>query len=119
MDYRNIEKDTLDNKNYRKVIHTTSNMQLVLMCLQPGENIPMEVHKKTSQFIRVESGRGIAIVGKNKVLLEDGVSIIIPPGTNHYVENIDSSALKLYTIYTPPEHSKNKIDKRQPKNINV
>ena len=118
VDYRNIEKDTLKNKNYRKVLNTVSGKnQLVLMSLKPGEDIPMEVHKTISQFIRIEQGEGIAIISNKTFKLKDGMSIIIPLNKKHYIKNTSKTKdLKLYTIYSPEAHKKNRIDKRQPKN---
>ena len=114
----NIEHLTLKNKIYRKVIHTIPNkLQLVLMSLNPKEDIPWEIHEKVSQFIRVESGTGVIIINKQNqktIKLKDGVSVIIPPNKWHYVKNTNKShPLKLYTIYTPPEHAFNKKQQRQ------
>ena len=100
----NIEKETLNNKLYRKELFTVpKQMQLVVMSLEQGEEIPLETHKG-SQFVRIESGKGIAKAGKRKVQLKDGVSIIIPPNTPHVIYNTGTEPLKLYAIYTPPEH---------------
>lgn len=98
----NIEKQTLKNKNYRKVINTTKQMQLVLMSIPSGEEIGMEIHPKTTQFIRVESGNGVAIINNIKINLKDGDAIVIPSNTKHNI--ISKKDLKLYTIYSPPEH---------------
>ena len=104
-DYRNIERDTLSNKMYRKVVYTTPTLQLVLMSLKPHEDIPKEIHKKTTQFIRVEAGSGLARVGRTEYKLKDGMSITIPPNTEHYIKNTSRTTdLKLYTLYSPPEH---------------
>lgn len=102
---KNIELSTLDNNNYRKVEHTTQNMQLVVMKLKPGEEIGMERHPSTTQFIRVEKGEGIAIVNGHEFFLGNNSAIIIPPNTLHNIKNTSKDELKLYTIYTPPEHS--------------
>ena len=110
----NIEKITIENKNYRKVIYTDENMQLVLMSIEVGEDIPLEIHSKTTQFIRVESGRGIAKTKDKDTRLSDGISIIIPSKTFHYIKTTGDKPLKLYTIYSPPEHLPNTINKRQP-----
>jgi mannose-6-phosphate isomerase-like protein (cupin superfamily) len=99
-----IENQTLKNKYYRKVIYTTKNMQLVLMSIPKGEEIGMEKHKNTSQFIRVEGGKGIAIVGNKKYSLKDGKAVLIPPNKRHNIINTGSKPLKLYSIYSPPEH---------------
>ena len=111
----NIEKETLKNKNYRKVIHTTAGQQLVLMSLEPGEIFPEEIHPKTTQFFRVEEGSGIAIVSGKKIRLRDGISITVSPGAKHIIKNTSrNKPLKLYTIYSPPHHPPKKINKRQP-----
>jgi mannose-6-phosphate isomerase-like protein (cupin superfamily) len=112
----NIERETLNNTFYRKVLHTTKNMQLVVMSLNPKEEIGMEVHKKTSQFIRVESGTASAVIGKKKYRLKEDDVIIIPPNTKHNVINTGPEDLKLYTIYTPPEHARQLRQRHKPDN---
>ena len=77
------------------------------------DDIPREVHPRTTQFIRVEKGCGIAEIGNKKVRLTDNVAIIIPAGTKHYIKNTGHSPLKLYTIYSPPEHPRNLIERAQ------
>lgn len=110
-----IEKATLKNKNYRKVLHTTKTQQLVLMCLNPGEFIPEEVHKNITQFFRVESGKGVAIVSGKRFKLKDGVSLTVPMGSKHTIKNTSKTdPLKMYTLYSPFHHKPNKVDKRQP-----
>lgn len=100
-----IEKQTLKNDQYRKILYTNKYQQLVLMSIKPKEEIGWETHRSTSQFIRVEKGKGVAYIGKSKYKLKDGVAVIIPPNTKHNVVNTSkSSKLKLYTIYSPPEH---------------
>ena len=100
----NIEKETLENDNFRKVLYTGKNSQLVLMSLKPSEEIGMEVHT-LDQFIRVEKGKGKAVLDGVEHALEDGSAVVIPAGTNHNIINIDvDDELKLYTIYSPPEH---------------
>lgn len=107
----NLETLTIRNKNYRKVLHTTNNMQLVLMSLLPDEEIGAETHEKTTQFIRVESGKARAIV-KNKVFyLKAGDFITIPPKNKHNIINNGDEPLKLYTIYTPPQHPRDLVQK--------
>ena len=101
------------NENYRKVIYTTKNMQLVVMNLKPGETIPEEVHPWTTQFFAIISGSGEAIVGGIYHLLTSDKVVIVPPGTRHYVANKSDSHLKLYTIYSPPEHPYDREDRRQ------
>lgn len=114
-DMRNIEKDTKKNKNYRKVIHTIKDkFQLVLMSLNVGEDIPMETHKKVTQFIRIEQGYGLAIIGNKKYKLRDGSAITIAPNTPHYIKNTSKTKpLKLYSIYVPPEHPPDRLQFRQ------
>lgn len=99
----NIEKETIKNKMYRKVLYTGKDMQLVVMSLKQGENIPLETHEG-SQFVRIESGTGVLIVSNQKKLLKDGISFIIEPGEPHFIYQTGSDTLKLYSIYTPPEH---------------
>jgi mannose-6-phosphate isomerase-like protein (cupin superfamily) len=101
----NIEKDTLENRNYRKVLYTSEHSQLVLMSLKPGEEIGMEVHPDNDQFFRIEKGQGKCIIDGNEYDLEDGVAIVVPAGSQHNVINVsDSDELKLYTIYSPAHH---------------
>ena len=100
----NLEKETLANEDYRRVLYTTHRCQLVLMNLQVGEEIGEEVHG-LDQFIRVEAGEGKVILDGEETPLEDGSAVVIPGGTLHNVINTSETAeLKLYSIYTPPEH---------------
>lgn len=101
----NIEKDTLENDNFRKVLYTSKHSQLVLMNLQPGEEIGMEVHEENDQFFRFEKGQGKVIIDGNEYEVTDGFAIIVPVGAEHNVINTsDSEELKLYTIYSPAHH---------------
>jgi mannose-6-phosphate isomerase-like protein (cupin superfamily) len=103
--YTNIEKDTLENENYRKVLYTAKHSQIVLMTLQPKEEIGMEVHPENDQFFRIEKGHGKCIIDGNEYELEDGVAIIVPAGAQHNIINTsETEELKLYTIYCPPHH---------------
>ena len=103
--FGNIENLTTENTNFRKVLYTGEKMQLVLMTLQPGEEIGAEVHDGHDQFFRFEEGVGKVIVNESEYEVGDGDSVIVPSGANHNVINTsDSELLKLYTIYTPPEH---------------
>lgn len=103
----NIEKLTLENTLYRKVITTTSNMQLVVMCLLPKQSIGIETHEKTTQFFRVEYGQADVVFGDKNITLNKDDFAIVPPNTPHNVTNkSQTDLLKLYTIYTPPEHPK-------------
>ncbi|HNW71558.1 MAG TPA: cupin domain-containing protein [Candidatus Paceibacterota bacterium] len=101
----NIEKETLENKNFRKVLYTGKNSQLVLMSLKPGEEIGMEVHKDNDQFFRFESGEGKVFIDGNEYAVADGSAIIVPSGAEHNVVNTSmTDDLKLYTIYSPAHH---------------
>lgn len=101
----NIEDKTLDNENFREVLYTAPHSQLVVMTLKPGEEIGLETHDDRDQFIRVEEGEGVAILGGQEYELEDGTAIVIPAGTEHNVINTsDDEKLRLYTVYSPAEH---------------
>lgn len=100
-----IEKATIENDNFRKVLYTGKHSQLVLMNLKPGEEIGMEVHKENDQFFRFEKGQGKCVIDGNEYDLEDGTAIVIPAGSEHNIINTSQSEeLKLYTIYSPPHH---------------
>jgi mannose-6-phosphate isomerase-like protein (cupin superfamily) len=101
----NIEKSTIKNGNFRKVLYTGKHSQLVLMSLKPMEEIGMEVHSDNDQFFRVEKGQGKCIIDGNEYDIKDGTAIVVPAGSEHNVMNIsDSEDLKLYTIYSPAHH---------------
>ena len=101
----NIEKDTLENNNFRKVLYTGKHSQLVLMSLQPKEEIGMEVHEDNDQFFRFEKGQGKCIIDGNEYYVADGSAIVVPAGAEHNIINISEEAeLKLYTIYSPAHH---------------
>ncbi len=103
--YSNIEKDTLENKNFRKVLYTGKHSQLVLMNLKPNEEIGLEIHKDNDQFFRFEKGQGKVIIDGNEYIVKDGTAIIVPAGSQHNVINTSSKEdLKLYTIYSPAHH---------------
>ncbi len=100
----NIEKETLENENFRKVLYTAPNSQLVVMAIQPGDDIGEEVHE-LDQFIRLEQGKGKAILNDVEYDIEDDWAVVIPAGTKHNIVNTsDDVVMKLYTIYSPPEH---------------
>ena len=101
----NIEKATLENNNFRKVLYTGAHSQLVLMSLKPNEDIGMEVHPDNDQFFRFEKGQGKAIIDGNEYPIGDGTVIIVPSGAQHNIINTSGSEeLKLYTIYSPAHH---------------
>jgi mannose-6-phosphate isomerase-like protein (cupin superfamily) len=102
---QNIEKETLENNNFRKVIYTSKHSQLVLMSLAPSEEIGMEVHNDNDQFFRFEKGQGKVIIDGNEHIVSDGFAVVVPAGSQHNVINTSASeALKLYTIYSPAHH---------------
>jgi len=101
----NIEKDTLKNKNFRKVLYTSAYSQLVLMSLQPKEEIGAETHPENDQFLRFEGGKGKVLIDGNEYLVKDGDAVVIPAGAEHNVINTSAKTkLKIYTIYSPPHH---------------
>lgn len=101
----NIEKDTLENTNFRKVLFTAKGMQLVLMSLKPNEEIGEEVHSDVDQFFRIEQGTGKVVLDDEEFEVTDGFVFVVRAGAKHNVINISPDVdLKLYTIYTPPEH---------------
>jgi len=108
----NIEEKTLANSFFREVLFTGKYCQLVVMSLLPNEDIGMEVHPTVDQFFRVEKGQGKVVMNGEEHEIKDGSAIIVPAGTEHNVINTSSTeALKLYTIYSPPNHPDKKIHK--------
>ena len=103
--YTNIEKATLENNNFRKVLYTSKHSQLVLMSLKPQEEIGMEIHNGNDQFFRFEQGQGKVIIDGNEYEVKDADAIVIPAGAEHNVINTSNNEdLKLYTIYSPAHH---------------
>jgi len=101
----NIEKDTLENNNFRKVLYTGKHSQLVLMSLAPKEEIGMEVHEENDQFFRFEKGQGKCVIDGNEYELKDGVAVVVPAGAEHNIINTSTTEeLKIYTIYSPAHH---------------
>lgn len=101
----NIEKATLENDNFRKVLYTSKHSQLVLMSLKPNEEIGMEAHNENDQFFRFEKGQGKVIIDGNEYAASDGSAIVVPTGAQHNVINTSATEdLKLYTIYSPAHH---------------
>ena len=99
----NIEQSSVENENYRKVLYTTPNSQLVLMSLKSGEEIGSEIHH-LDQFIRIEKGLGKAILNDVEHEISDGWAIVVPAGTKHNIINTGGAEMKLYTVYSPPNH---------------
>lgn len=99
----NIEKSTLENSHFRKVLYTTTQSQLVLMSLLPGEEIGEEIHD-VDQFLRIEQGTGMAVLDGVPHPIEDGSAIVVPIGTKHNVVNTGKDSMKLYSLYMPPHH---------------
>ena len=107
-----IERRTLENEYFREVLFTGPHSQLVVMSLRPGEEIGMETHDDVDQFIRFEAGKGKVVLNGREQAVEDGSAVVIPAGTEHNVVNTSASeALKLYSIYTPPEHPDGTVHK--------
>ena len=101
----NIEKATIDNNNFRKVLYSARHSQLVLMSLRPNEEIGMEVHQDNDQFFRIEKGQGKCIIDGNEYEITDGSAVVVPAGSQHNVINVSGSEeLRLYTIYSPAHH---------------
>lgn len=106
----NIEKETLENEDYRRVLYTTKNSQLVLMNIKPGEEIGEETHE-LDQFLRFEQGNGKAVLDGVESDVRDGTAVVVPAGTKHNFLNTGDTDLKLYSIYSPPEHKDGVIEK--------
>ena len=101
----NIEDVTMENNNFRKVLYTGKHSQIVAMSLQPGEEIGSEVHEEHDQFFRFEDGKGKVVIDGVETEVEDDFAVIVPGGAEHNVINTsETEVLKLYTIYSPPEH---------------
>lgn len=101
----NIEQDTLDNNNFRKVLYTSKHGQVVVMSLLPNEEIGSEVHEMVDQFFRIDSGEGKVIIDGEEADISDGFAVVVPAGSEHNVINTSpDKPLKLYTIYMPPHH---------------
>ena len=112
-DIRDIEKETISNDYFRKVLFTTDRMQLVIMCIKPGEDIGEEVHPTTDQFFRIEEGKGKAVVDGKEINITDGSSILIKSGRVHNIINNSNKPLRLYSLYSPPQHRDGLIQKEK------
>lgn len=100
-----IDKATVDNSNFRKVLYTSQHCQLVLMSLKPKEEIGEETHPDNDQFFRIESGYGKCVIDGHEYEIKDGDAVVVPAGAKHNIINMDSAAdLKMYTIYSPAHH---------------
>jgi mannose-6-phosphate isomerase-like protein (cupin superfamily) len=110
----NIEELTQENDYFRRVVYTAEHQQLVVMKLNQGEDIGMETHPTVDQFIRIEEGFGYAVLNGVRSELKAGSALLIPAGTEHNV--VATSVLKLYTIYSPPNHPPNRLDPTKPEN---
>ena len=106
----NLDKITLENDYFRRIIYTTKYQQLVIMSV--GKEIPMEIHPGNDQFIKIVCGKCHVKIENEIFELEDGDSVTIPASTNHQVINIIEQPIKLYTIYSPPHHPPNLIEKK-------
>jgi len=103
--WTDIARDTLGNTDYRRVLYTGKHSQLVLMALEPGDEIGQEVHPDNDQFFRFEAGHGKVVIDSNEYDVQDGSAVVVPAGAEHNVMNTsDGEPLKLYTIYSPPHH---------------
>ena len=100
---KDIEEIAVKNENFRKVLYTAKNCQLVVMSLKPKEEIGMEVHK-LDQFFRVEKGSGEAIMDGATTKIKAGFAVLVPAGANHNIVNTGRTPMKLYTLYSPPNH---------------
>ena len=100
---KDIEEIAVKNENFRKVLYTAKNCQLVIMSLKPKEEIGMEVHK-LDQFFRVEKGSGEAVMDGATTKIKAGFAVLVPAGANHNIVNTGRTPMKLYTLYSPPNH---------------
>lgn len=99
-----IEDRTEKNRDFRHVLYTGPHIQLVLMSLNPGEDIGEEVHEDTDQFFRVEEGKGEFVIDGRATPIESDMAMVIPAGAKHNIRNTGHKSLKLYTLYAPPHH---------------
>lgn len=109
----NIETQTIENRDFRRVVYTGEHAQLVLMTLQPGEEIGEEVHEDTDQFFRVEKGIGEVVIDSRRTSIEDGSAILVPAGSRHNVMNTGREPLQVYTLYAPPHHEDGTVHHRK------
>ena len=108
----NIEKETLENENFRKVLYTAKHGQIVVMSVPPMVELGMEVHELSDQFFRIDSGEGKVVIDGEESVIGDGFAVLVPAGSQHNVINTSSDKpLKFYTIYMPPHHKDGVIHK--------
>jgi mannose-6-phosphate isomerase-like protein (cupin superfamily) len=107
----NIEQQTTANNDFRRVLYTGQHLQLVLMTLQPGEEIGEEVHEDRDQFFRFEEGEGVVLIDGKENRVEDDFAVIVPAGARHNVRNTSDEPLQFYTLYGPPEHKDQTVHK--------
>lgn len=107
----NIEELTENNTNFRQVVYTGQHSQLVLMCLNAGEEIGVEVHEIVDQFLRIETGGGKVILNGEEHLIKAGDAIVVPAGVEHNVINTSEGQMKLYTVYSPAHHKDGTVHK--------
>ena len=106
---KNIEEETLENDNYRKVVYTGKHSQLVLMNLKSGDEIGEEIHEEHDQFFRIDAGEGKVVIDDVETEVSDGFAVVVPGGAKHNVINTGAEDLKLYTIYSPAEHKEGTV----------
>ena len=99
-----IDRLTIDNEDFRRVLYTGEHLQLVLMSLAPGEEIGEEVHEDRDQFFRFEEGEGVVVIDGKEHKVQDDFAVIVPAGARHNVRNTSEEPLQFYTLYGPPEH---------------
>jgi mannose-6-phosphate isomerase-like protein (cupin superfamily) len=110
----NIDQLTTQNQNYRKVIYTAKNLQLVLMTLKPGEAIGEEVHPDNDQFFRFEAGQGEVVINGISKQVEADDAVLVPGGASHNIINTGKKPLQFYTLYAPPEHQDKTLQATKP-----
>lgn len=101
----NIEDQTDENRDFRHVLYTGPHLQLVLMALQPGEDIGEEVHESVDQFFRIEYGSGEVWIDGRRTAIQSEMGVLVPAGARHNIRNTGDTPLKLYTLYAPPQHA--------------
>jgi mannose-6-phosphate isomerase-like protein (cupin superfamily) len=106
----NIKQQTLQNTDYRRVISSASHLQLVLMSIEPGQEIGSEIHDEIDQFFEILSGTGVSIIDDVEYQIGNDIALVIPAGLSHNIINTGTEPLKMYSIYAPPEHKPGKVE---------